>query len=102
MQIITKEDATQCVREALAQIASFHGEIGSFTFQHWLQYHKTVFINAVALCISKKGNQIILNEEMLTDTMTLASFIEFVRKESAPGAQPESNLTVNNGNLHRQ
>ena len=100
MPVITPADASQCVRDALAQVADFSGSIDSFTFEFWHQYHKTVFINAVALCISKKGNRIILNEGMLANTMTMAQFTAFVVNNSGPlPDQPKPPLTVSNGNL---
>ena len=91
--------AKECVKEALKRIADFSGDIESFTFNHWHEFHKTVFINAVAVCVRKKGSRIVLNEGMLKNFENIGEFIDFVREEAAFLGEPKPELREREGDL---
>jgi len=99
MPPIDRSAAKECVRESLKLIADFKGDCESFTFEHWHQFHKSVFINAVGTCIRKKGSTIVLNEGILQDFATVGAFIDFVKSASAFDAEPRQDLHEYEGDL---
>ncbi len=101
MPAINRSDAKKCVTTSLDSIADFSNSsnIEAFTFNHWHDLHKTIFINMVAACIRKKGSRIVLNEGMLTQFSTLGNFTDYVYENSVFLGEPDPNMKENNGDL---
>ncbi|MHB8905476.1 MAG: hypothetical protein ACYC4T_13995 [Melioribacteraceae bacterium] len=101
MPAISLKDAEECVKNALHGIADFSdaANIEKFTFSHWHDFHKTVFINLVAVCISEKGSRIVLNEGMLDDFKSIGEFIKFVFENSGFIGEPMPKVKESNGDL---
>jgi hypothetical protein len=90
MPAISHNDAKECVLNALRGIADFSNtsNIEVFTFNHWHDFHKTVFINLIAVCISEKGSRIVLNEGMLDNCNSIGEFINYVFENSGFLGEP--------------
>lgn len=101
MPAIERSDAKECVRRALQSIAGIGNDIEGYSFTHWHDFHKKVFINAVALCISQKGSRIVLNEGMLGNqgNQTIGNFIDYVYNNAAFLGEPEPPLQDQGGDL---
>ncbi|MFA5804457.1 MAG: hypothetical protein WC879_07415 [Melioribacteraceae bacterium] len=101
MPAISRSDVKECVKKSLDSIADFSNtsNIEVFTFNHWHDIHKTIFINMVAACIRKKGSRIVLNEGMLTQFPALGNFIDYVYENSVFLGEPDPSMKESNGDL---
>ncbi len=99
MPPIERTAAKECVQLALKNIADFNGDFESFTFAHWHEFHKSVFINAVAANVRKKGSRIVLNEGMIAQFASLRAFVDYVHAESVFLGEPKQNLRQEQGDL---
>ncbi len=100
MPPINRDSAKQCVRGSLKRISQFNGDCESFTFNHWHDFHKRVFINLVAACVSAKGSRIVLNETMIENHPTVGSFIDYVTANAVYLGEPRPDLQESQGDLH--
>ena len=95
MPPIERSDARACVLDALACVAEFEEDrTDDSTFAQWHEYHKTVFVNAVALNVAKKGSRIALTEALLGsgDIQTVGDFIDYVVENSAYLGEPKASI----------
>jgi len=99
MPPINRPTSKECTRTALKGIADFNGDIESFTFAHWHDFHKTVFINLLAACIRKKGSRIVLNENMLDDFANIGELIDHVENKAVYLGEPVPDLKEKGGEL---
>ena len=99
MPPIDRPASKECAATALKGIADFNGDIEGFTFSHWHDFHKTVFINLLAGCIRKKGSRIVLNEKKLDDFASIGDLIDHVEDKAVYLGEPERNLKEGGGDL---
>lgn len=99
MPPIEHQDARECTTKALEGIADFTGDIEKFTFEHWHDFHKSIFINLVAACIRKKGSRIVINEGMLGQFTDIAKFIDYLHQNSVYLGEPPGDLHESDGDL---
>lgn len=100
MPPLEMDTAKETVVEGLETIADFQGDdIENFTFEFWHDFHKTVFVNAVAAAVAKRGSRLVIQPGDLDDHPHLGAFITHVYEESAYLGEPESDMRVVNGNL---
>jgi len=92
----TRESSRACVRKGLKAVADFTGDFETFTFAHWHDFHKTVFINVIAACVSRNGHRVVLNESMIDMAIhpTLESFVDHVYDHTVYIREPDDPLTV--------
>jgi hypothetical protein len=87
---MTRELATEIVKKALKEVANFpdNADIEQFTFQHFTDYHKAVFLTALKLEVNRirgddKYYDIILNPDSISQWPTMKECIDYVYAHSA-------------------
>lgn len=78
-----------CVKKALEQVADFpdDADIGEFSFQHFHDYHKKMFITTLKNAVLNVQNEefhydIVLNEDIMDNWDTVNDCISYLEQEN--------------------
>ncbi|WP_421891376.1 hypothetical protein [Marinoscillum sp.] len=86
MSFLTKPQITDnIVGPALHKVADFNGDITSYPFQHFAEFHKKVFLSALKLFTNahehptpNKYYDILLNDSLIDEWSTMADCIQYI------------------------